>query len=225
LRRVGVRFSDQEIEDIYALWRYIGWVMGVPEHLRQRNAAHGRQLADIYLSLDPGADDECRRLVKQLIELATQEGDDAPNLDVVPKVVTTLFPPLRLRKLLYGFTRYWAGDVIAGELGVPDTWHKRLPHLAKPVMAALELGRRSGLIDDTKLCRSTLALLSASAAPTGAETTIATAGGRRGRPRRQRAQLRRRPRPPPRRPQRLSGGQSSSRPAPLSTAWRSMRTV
>ena len=25
LRKVGVRFSDQEIEDIYALWRYIGW--------------------------------------------------------------------------------------------------------------------------------------------------------------------------------------------------------
>ncbi|MEM7091743.1 MAG: oxygenase MpaB family protein [Actinomycetota bacterium] len=171
---VGVRFSDQELEDIYALWRYIGWVMGVPEHLLHRDVAHGRQLADIYLGLDPGADDECRNLVRQLIELATQEGEDAPNLDVFPKVVTAMFPPLRLRKLLYGFTRYWAGEQVADELGVPNTWHKHLPHLAKPAMAAMELGRRVGVLDDEKLCRSTLALLAASAAPTEAETTIAT---------------------------------------------------
>lgn len=174
LLAVGVRFSDQEIEDIYALWRYIGWVMGVPEQLLHRDAAHGRQLADIYLSLDPGPDDECRRLVRQLIELATQEGDEAPNLDVFPKVVTALFPPLRLRKLLYGFTRYWAGDEVADDLGVPNTWHKRLPVLAKPVMAGLEVGRRFGWVDDEKMCNSTLALLAVSAAPTEQETTIAT---------------------------------------------------
>ena len=174
LRRVGVRYSDCEIEDMYALWRYIGWVMGVPEHLLHRDAAHARQLADIYLSLDPGPDEECRRLVRQLIELATQEGDDAPNLDVFPKFVTTLFPPRRLRKLLYGFTRYWAGDTIADQLGVPDTFHKHLPHLARPVMATMALGRRLHLVDDEKMCRTTLALLAASAAPAGAETTIAT---------------------------------------------------
>lgn len=174
LLKVGVRFTEQEIEDIYALWRYIGWIMGVPDQLLHRNAAHGRELAEIYLSLDPGADDECRHLVRQLIELATQEGDDAPNLDVFPKIVTTMFPPLRLRKLLYGFTRYWAGDEVADNLGVPNTWHKHLPHLAKPVMAAVEVGRRFGLLDDEKMCRTTLALLSASASPTEAETTIAT---------------------------------------------------
>ena len=174
LRRVGVRYSDREIEDMYALWRYIGWVMGVPEHLLHRDAAHARQLADIYLSLDPGPDEECRRLVRQLIELATQEGDDAPNLDVFPKIVTTLFPPRRLRKLLYGFTRYWAGDTIADQLGVPDTFHKHLPHLARPVMATMALGRRMHLVDDEKMCRSTLALLAASASPAGDETTIAT---------------------------------------------------
>ena len=174
LRKVGVRFSEQEIEDIYALWRYIGWVMGVPEHLLHRDAAHGRQLADIYLSLDPGADAECQRLVRQLIELATQEGNDAPNLDVFPKIVTKLFPPLRLRRLLYGFTRYWAGEAVADRLGVPDTWHKHLPHLARPVTMAMEVGRRFGWIDDDKVCRSTLALLAASAAPAGRETTIAT---------------------------------------------------
>lgn len=87
--------------------------------------AHGRQLADIYLSLDPGADEECRRLVRQLIELATQEGDG--SLDVFPAFVTKLFPPLRLRKLLYGFTRSWAGEQIADQLGVPNTWHEFRP--------------------------------------------------------------------------------------------------
>ena len=197
LLKVGVRFSDGEIEDIYALWRYIGWVMGVPEHLLHRDATHARQLADIYLALDPGADDECRRLVRQLIELATQEGD--VSLDVFPKVVTKLFPPLRLRKLLYGFTRYWAGDVVADQLGVPDTWHKHLPHLAKPAMGAMELGRRAGWVHDDRTCDATLRLLSAAAAAQAGEGTIVSvdeiavdveknapsfAGGRRGHHRR-----------------------------------------
>ena len=174
LRKVGVRFSDREIEDIYALWRYIGWVIGVPEHFLHRDAAHGRQLSDIYLALDPGADEECQRLVRQLMELATQEGDDAPNLDVFPKVVTKVFPPLRLRRLLYGFTRYWAGDEVADRLAVPDTWHKHLPHLARPVTMAMEIGRHFGWLDDERMCRSTLALLTASAAPVGRETTLAS---------------------------------------------------
>ena len=172
LQDVGIRFSDQEIEDIYALWRYIGYVLGVPQHLLPRGPEHARQMAEIYLAMDPGADDECRALVKMLIELTTAPDSDI-DLDVFPDFVTKLFPPLRLRKLLYGFTRYWNGQEWADGLDVPNTWHKHLPLAAKPISRAMNLGRRVGLLDDEKMAWATLDLLSDAAKPEGEETTLA----------------------------------------------------
>ena len=29
--KVGVKYSTQEVDDIVALWRYIGHIMGIPE--------------------------------------------------------------------------------------------------------------------------------------------------------------------------------------------------
>ena len=172
LRDVGIAFTDQEVMDIYALWRYIGWVMGVPEHLLHRNPEEGRRFASIYLGIDRGPDDACRSLLHSLIELATPEQSDV-SLDVFPKFVTTLLPPLRLRKLLYGFTRYWSGDAVADALHLPDTRWKHVPKVVKPFVAAKEMTRRVRLPDDEAACMRTLKLLEMAASPAGDETTIA----------------------------------------------------
>ena len=172
LAKVGVAFSDQELEDVYALWRYIGWVMGVPDQLLHRDRAEGRKFAAMYLDLDPGPDDGCRALMHSLIRLATPEASDQ-KLDVFPKIVTTLLPPLRLRKLLYGFTRYWAGDEVADQLQVPDDAWKHVPRLVRPAVQARELARRLFHSDDHKACMKTLKLLELAARPENDETTIA----------------------------------------------------
>jgi ER-bound oxygenase mpaB/B'/Rubber oxygenase, catalytic domain len=172
LSKVGVRFSRQELEDIYALWRYVGWVMGVPEHLLHRDYAEGRTFADLYLALDPGPDAECSALMHALIRTATPETADE-SLDVFPKFVTAMFPPLRLRKLLYGFTRYWAGDVVADQLDVPDTAWKHVPKIARPAVQARELARRVLHTDDEKACMKTLRILELAAKAGKDETTLA----------------------------------------------------
>ena len=172
LANVGVKYSRQELEDIYALWRYVGWVMGVPEHLLHRDYAEGRRFAEMYLDLDPGPDAECRALMHALIRTATPESADE-SLDVFPKIVTKMFPPLRLRKLLYGFTRYWAGDEIADQLDVPDTMWKHVPRVVKPAVQVRELVRRVLHTDDEKACMKTLHILELAAKAGKDETTLA----------------------------------------------------
>jgi hypothetical protein len=48
LVKSGFRFTDQDLEDLYALWRYIGHVMGVPHHLLHRDAAQARQISTMF---------------------------------------------------------------------------------------------------------------------------------------------------------------------------------
>jgi hypothetical protein len=174
LLEIGVKYSEREIEDIYALWRYIGHVLGVPDHLLHRGPAQARQFADMYLSLDPGADDECRRLLRSLIETATPEEDD--GLDVFPGYITKLFPPERLRKLLWGFTRFWMEDDVAESLAVPNTPWKYAGHALKPVARVYEAGRRLGLIKDEQMAEIAIGLLEHASKPREqGEKTIADA--------------------------------------------------
>lgn len=163
MRRVGIRYSDQEIEDFYALFRYIGHVLGVPDHLLHRNAAHARQLADVYLSMDPGADEECRTMLHSLIKLSTPE--DGNGMDMFPPVVAKLLPPLRMRALLYGFTRYWMNDDVAARLTVPDNAWKHAPRLVRPLVGVWEAARKILRLDDARAAEWTLAMIGRSAAP------------------------------------------------------------
>jgi hypothetical protein len=158
LVRSGFAFTDQDLEDLYALWRYIGHVIGVPHHMLHRDAAEARKFAAIFLLMNPGPDDAVRRLVHSLIELATPE-DGNGSFDVFPPIVTKVMPPLRLRKLMYGLMRFWLGDEVADQFQAPN---RRWRFAGYPLRAAVrlyELGRRLKLIDDEKACRGAIALL------------------------------------------------------------------
>ena len=172
LLELGFKFSDQEIEDIYALWRYIGHTLAVPDHLLHRGPAQGRQFADMYLAMDPGPDVECRKMLHALIQTTTPE--DGDGLDIFPEAVMRLMPPLRLRALLYGFIRHWAGKEVADDLEIPDTPWKYAPQAIKPAVHAWELARKLGRLDDEKAAWSTVRLLTAaSQAQEEGETTLA----------------------------------------------------
>lgn len=158
LSEVGVRFSAQEVEDIYALWRYVGWIQGLPDQLLHRDAAQGRRFSEIYLALDPGADDDCRSLLRSWIEQTTPEDPDKA-LELLPKYLAPLLPPARLRKVLYGFSRYWVGDEAADYLKIPDTFYKHLPKAVRVGVRLREATRRVLPTNDEKACYRTLRVL------------------------------------------------------------------
>jgi len=174
LSAVGVRWSRQECEDIYALWRYVGHVIGVPDHLLPAGPEQGRQLAAMYLATDPGPDDQCRRAYHARVRYASGMGAESRN--AFPDLAVRLLAPERRLQLLYGFTRYWSGDEVADALAVPDTAWKRVPRLLRPVMRLVELGRRLGLVDDERLVEVTIRRLEKASAPTtrGEPTLVPT---------------------------------------------------
>jgi ER-bound oxygenase mpaB/B'/Rubber oxygenase, catalytic domain len=172
LVRSGFRFTHQDLEDLYALWRYIGHVIGVPHHMLHRDAAQARQFADMFLLLNPGPDEPVRRLVHSLIELATPV-DGGDNFDVFPPIVTKVMPPLRLRKLMYGLMRFWLGDEVADQFRAPNPHWKYAGYGLRAGVGLYELGRRLRLVDDEKACRSAIALLDKATRAREGQTVLA----------------------------------------------------
>jgi hypothetical protein len=170
LTAVGVRWSARELEDIYALWRYIGYIIGVPDHLLPRSATHARQLAAMYLSVDRGPDEQCRSSYQARMSFAA--GLQREALDIFPPAVARLLSHERLLSLLYGFTRYWVGAEIADALAVPDTPWKHAPQLLRPIMSLIELGRATRLLNDARLADATIRLLEKACAPTQSGATV-----------------------------------------------------
>ena len=153
--KLGVRYSDREIEDIYALWRYIGWVMGVDPAAPPLTTDYCVSFNERWRSVDPGPDDKCRALIHSLIELATPEDPSSgPSMDVFPSIVTKVMPPLRLRAFMYGLVRFLLGDESGDAVHAPDTAWKHAGHVIRPAIGAWEL-RRS--LSGSRLSRRRLA--------------------------------------------------------------------
>lgn len=172
LIKSGFRFTDSELEDLYALWRYIGHVIGVPHHLLHRDAAQAREISAAFLAMNPGPDEPVRRLVHSLIELATPV-DGVDSFDVFPPLVTKVMPPLRLRKLMYGLLRFWLGDDLADRFEAPNARWKYAGHLMRVGVGGYELARRVGLVDDDKACAGALALLDKATRAKAGESVLA----------------------------------------------------
>ena len=109
---LGARYSDDELQDIYALWRYVGHLSGVSEPLLPVGEAGQRAIQDLYQLTRPPVDDRSRALVSGLV-----------NDYLVPEVAELL--PARLpgsRRLATGYVngliRAVVGDAVADELGI-----------------------------------------------------------------------------------------------------------
>ena len=173
--KLGVRYSDREIEDIYALWRYIGCVMGVDPAAPPLSTAYCVSFNERWRAVDPGPDDKCRALIHSLIELATPEDPTGgPSMDVFPALVTKLMPPLRLRAFMYGLVRFLLGDESGDAVHAPDTAWKHAGHVIRPAIGAWELRRRLPGADDEKVARATIDLFGRALGAKPGEGVVAT---------------------------------------------------
>ncbi|MFE9787697.1 oxygenase MpaB family protein [Nocardia salmonicida] len=148
MRDAGVHFTERDLDDIQHMWRYIGYLLGVPDDLLPHNAARAREIIAIKGLTDTPADADSRQLVKALIENGFDPSTVLPksmiNVGTRPLVAT-----------LYALTRRWAGEEVADSLGLPNTSLKYLPTLLRPAVRAGEVARRWGLRDEQRLARRT----------------------------------------------------------------------
>lgn len=135
IEKCGIKFSDQERADIYALWRYVGYVIGIPESLLPVDEADALERMAIKELTDTRADANSQALVAALIE---HGGDNAEELPFYLKRIVT---QERMIDFLYGQVRYFTGKGVADELGVPDTLWKYTLRSLKPTIRFLDKHR------------------------------------------------------------------------------------
>ena len=127
---LGARYTADELDDIYAMWRYVGLVCGVSADLLPATEADQRRIQDLYQLTRPPIDDDSRALVAGLV-------DDY----LVPEVAELL--PARMpgsRRLasayVNGMIRAVVGDELADELGIRESRFKHVVPALGHVTAA-----------------------------------------------------------------------------------------
>lgn len=121
MHQLGVRYTADELDDIYHFWRYVGHLNGVTETLNPASEADQIRIAELYAltAVDPNADD--REFVRALTH------------DYLAHEIAQLLPVAARWKqpsaiaIVNGLTRAFLGDDAAAKLGVPDTALKHLP--------------------------------------------------------------------------------------------------
>jgi hypothetical protein len=122
--QMGVRYTDAELEDIHHLWRYVGHLVGVEEPLLPRDPGDYARIEELYALTSPGPDRGDRAFVAALADFqATELGRSLPRR-------------WRPDGLIRGLQRAFVGDVVADQLGIPDTPWKHLPRVSGPLTAA-----------------------------------------------------------------------------------------
>jgi hypothetical protein len=154
LDTAGVHLSAREREDVVALWRYIGHVMGIPEDINFTDWADLQRKSAIIRMLEHPADEGCRTLLNSLVTYMCE--GEIEGYQVLPKLVDSRLTPERKRALTHGLMRAWAGDEICDQLGVPDNKLRYLVPAAKPFVTLHDQVTRRilGQDDEAKAMRA-----------------------------------------------------------------------
>lgn len=134
LMKSGVKLSDQEREDIFALNRYIGYVIGVPEEILHVDEEDARVKHAIKDFLEPPTDEASRKIVRGIIDYGCEES--LGGYDVLPPALAKFMTVQRRKNLSYGMMCFWQPPSVQERLGVePNGWTTALK-VARPVIAA-----------------------------------------------------------------------------------------
>lgn len=130
MRAIGAPYLPHEVDTFYAMWRYIGHLLGIREELLPVDEADQRRLEDLYLLTRPEVDDYCRRLVG-----AINDEFLVPEIEeLLPRQLHPVAPPT-----VHALERIFLGDGIADELGVPQSRMKYVVRVLGPVLCLLNM--------------------------------------------------------------------------------------
>jgi hypothetical protein len=111
LRKLGVRWSREQVQGYLHLWRHVGWTLGVRDELLCSTEAEARRIWSLVRSCEGAPDTDSRGLARALVEQA------------VPATLASLLPldagDPRLVKLLYRLSTALLGRETAALLGYP----------------------------------------------------------------------------------------------------------
>jgi hypothetical protein len=153
MRDLGVRFSPAEEEAVTHLWRWVAYVMGVPEHLLPVSASDARERVELALATDSGPNADSPRLMHALLYHGLALERILPGPAVAPVRMAA-------GQVTGGFARRWLGGDMADRLDVPGSQLARLVPLLRPAARVRDLARATGVLgDDSRLAALELALV------------------------------------------------------------------
>lgn len=128
MRQLGVRYTPDELDDIYHFWRYVSQLNGVGAELNPSTEADQIRIEELYALTAVDPNDADRAFVRALTH------------DYLAHEIAELLPVGGQWKqgasiaVVNGLTRAFLGDERATKLGVPDTSLKHLPSVLGPVL-------------------------------------------------------------------------------------------
>ncbi len=117
-KTVGTHYNKTEREDIFAFWRYMGYLLGAPEDLLLENEEQARTQCALMTLTDLPPDAEGQRLTKLFTE-QTPKLDDALIKVASPSAAKFIKSGPAFHALKYAITRRMFGDKIADQLAIP----------------------------------------------------------------------------------------------------------
>ena len=170
LEKLGMRYSDQDKADIFALWRYIAYVMGVPDVLNHVDPADSIQKNAVIHMVERAPDEACRILLHSLIGYSTKFTDGYQPL---PLWLITNMTQRQKIVMSYGLLRHLTSDEFCESMHIPDTRFKHVVKAVSKVIAAKEAIRAVLPLSDEKAARKTLGVVTTALAPESDEKAIA----------------------------------------------------
>lgn len=126
LRRLGVRYSQDELEAMCHLWSYVSWLMGVPAPLLPRTAGEAFAYAAAGYDLDSATVPGSEELMAALLRSSALPADLLPG--PLANVVNRGFGAG-----VAAVARDWMGDERADSVAIPRTAAR---HLVLPALRA-----------------------------------------------------------------------------------------
>ena len=172
LEKLGVRYTDQDKEDIFALWRYIAYIMGVPDALNHVDRADSEYKNAIIHAVERAPDEACRILLHSLIGYSTKYTDGYQPLPLW--LITTMTQRQKI-VMSYGLLRHLTNDEFCESMHIPDTKFKYVVKAASRLIALKEVIRKRLPHDDSRAAQATLDDVLAALAIDDDEKAIASA--------------------------------------------------
>ncbi len=141
LEDMGARTAPADRESRTALWRWVGYVLGVPPALLPASWSEAERLIETLATFDLGPNDDGPALMRALTHHALPLQGLLPSWGVPPaRVLAT--------PMIEALVRRWLGGAVSDELGVGRSPIVHLVPLARPLVRSLGLVLSSGLLGD-----------------------------------------------------------------------------
>ena len=118
LRKQGFNPSQQEVNGLFHLWKYIGYLIGIPVHYLPENETQAIASLYAWTTSQPVADEDTIALAQALM--------NAPLLSNYPKKV---WQKKLLVKIYLGYNRYFLGRQTCRRMLLPNTVFSFLPYV------------------------------------------------------------------------------------------------